>query len=148
MVMREALILDAVRTPTAKGRAGGKLSRVHPVDLLAHTLRALRDRVADDTLSPDDVIAGCVSQVGQQSRNIARNAVLAAGFPDVVPATTIDRMCGSSQQASQFAAQAVMSGQQELVIACGVESMSQVPMRSAEAGQDPYGHTLPNRYSD
>jgi acetyl-CoA acyltransferase len=146
--MREALILDAVRTPTAKGRAGGKLSRVHPVDLLAHTLRALRDRVADDTLSPDDVIAGCVSQVGQQSRNIARNAVLAAGFPDVVPATTIDRMCGSSQQASQFAAQAVMSGQQELVIACGVESMSQVPMRSAEAGQDPYGQTLPNRYSD
>lgn len=147
--MREALILDAVRTPTAKGKPGGKLSNVHPVDLLAHTLRALRTRSgADDGWQPDDVIAGCVSQVGRQSRNIGRNALLAAGFPEAVPATTIDRMCGSSQQCAQFAAQAVMSGQQDLVIACGVESMSQVPMRTAEIGQDPYGQGVAARYPD
>ena len=124
--MREAVIVEAVRTPV--GRRGGKLKQWHPVDLLAHTLRALMARTPLDPAQIDDVIAGCVSQVGEQSLNVARSAVLGAGFPESVPGTTIDRQCGSSQQAVHFAAQAVMSGATDAVIACGVESMSRVPL--------------------
>ena len=146
--MRDAVIVDAVRTPTGKGRPGGALSGVHPVDLLAQVLRAVVERTGIDPADVDDVIAGCVSQAGEQSRNIGRNALLAAGFPDSVPATTVDRMCGSSQQAAHFAAQAVMSGAADLVIACGVESMSRVPMRTAELGADPFGPGVAQRYPD
>ena len=124
--MREAVIVEAVRTPV--GRRGGKLKVWHPVDLLAHTLRALVARAPIDPALIDDVIAGCVSQVGEQSLNVARSAVLGAGFPDSVPGTTIDRQCGSGQQAVHFAAQAVMSGACDAVIACGVESMSRIPL--------------------
>lgn len=124
--MREAVIVEAVRTPV--GRRGGKLKQWHPVDLLAHTLRALMARTPLDPAQIDDVIAGCVSQAGEQSLNVARSAVLGAGFPESVPGTTIDRQCGSSQQAVHFAAQAVMSGAADAVIACGVESMSRVPL--------------------
>ncbi|HVE92366.1 MAG TPA: thiolase family protein [Actinomycetota bacterium] len=124
--MREAVVVDAVRTPL--GRRNGKLKNWHPVDLLAHVLQASVDRTGVDPLEVDDVIAGCVSQVGEQSCNIARNAWLAAGFPVEVPGTTVDRQCGSSQQAVHFAAQGVMSGAYDLAIACGVENMSRVPM--------------------
>src|SRR5437588_9434460 len=113
--LREAVIVDAVRTPV--GRRGGKLKDWHPVDLLAHTLRALVERTTFDPSKIDDVIAGCVSQVGEQSLNVARSAALGAGFPQSVPGTTIDRQCGSSQQAVHFAAQAVMSGACDAVIA-------------------------------
>jgi acetyl-CoA acyltransferase len=142
----EAVIVGAVRTPTGRGRPGGRLAAVHPVDLLAGTLRELVRRTGVDPSTVDDVIAGCVSQVAEQSRNIARNAVLAAGFPQTVPATTVDRMCGSSQQAVHFAAQGVQAGAYDIVIACGVESMSRVPMRTAELGADPYGPAVAARY--
>ena len=125
----EAYIVDAVRT--AGGRRGGRLAGVHPVDLAAGALDALIERTGIDPASVDDVIMGCVSQAGEQSMHVGRNAVLAAGrLPQSTPAVTIDRQCGSSQQAIQFAAQAVMSGTQDVVIASGVESMSRVPMGS------------------
>ncbi|MGZ3520755.1 MAG: thiolase family protein [Vulcanimicrobiaceae bacterium] len=124
--MREVVIADAVRTPA--GRRRGALSRWHPVDLLAHTLRALVQRSDLDPASVDDVIAGCVSQVGEQSLNVARNALLAAGFPEHVPGTTIDRQCGSSQQAIAFASQGILAGAYDCAIACGVESMTRVPL--------------------
>ena len=127
--MPEAYIVDAVRT--AGGRRGGKLAGVHPVDLAAKSLDALVERTGIDPASVDDVIMGCVSQAGEQSMHVGRNAVLAARrLPQSTPAVTIDRQCGSSQQAIQFAAQAVMSGTQDVVIASGVESMSRVPMGS------------------
>ncbi len=126
--MREAVIVEAVRTPV--GRRGGKLKDRHPVDLLAFILRELVARTPLHPSQIDDVIAGCVSQVGEQSLNVARNALLGAGFPDSVPGTTVDRQCGSSQQAIHFAAQAVMSGACDVVIACGVESMTRVPLGS------------------
>ncbi|GAC1388329.1 MAG: thiolase family protein [Vulcanimicrobiaceae bacterium] len=126
--MREAVIVEAVRTPV--GRRGGRLKDWHAVDLLAYTLGALVHRAQFDPGQIDDVIAGCVSQVGEQSLNVARNALLGAGFPQSVPGTTIDRQCGSSQQALHFAAQAIMSGACDAVIACGVESMSRVPLGS------------------
>jgi acetyl-CoA acetyltransferase family protein len=124
--MNHACIIDAVRTPV--GRRGGALKDVHAVALLARTLQALVARSAIDTDRIDDVIAGCVSQVGEQSLNVARNAALAAGFPQHVPGTTVDRQCGSSQQAIAFAAQGVAAGAYDAVIACGVESMTRIPL--------------------
>ena len=126
--MADAYIVDAVRT--AGGRRGGKLSGVHPADLAADVLNALLDRTGIDPTAVDDVIMGCVTQAGEQSFAFGRNAVFASRLPDSVPAVTIDRQCGSSQQAIQFAAQAVMSGIQDVVIAAGAESMSRVPMFS------------------
>lgn len=144
--MREAVIIDAVRTPMGRGKPGGKLANIHPVDLLAETLRALVERTGIDPGEIDDVIAGCVSQVGEQTFNIARNGVLAAGFPESVPATTVDRQCGSSQQAAHFAAQGVIAGAYDVAIACGVESMSRVPMGSSMNGQNPFGSKIFERY--
>ena len=135
--MKEPVIVDAVRTPV--GRRGKALKDWHPTDLLAHTLSALVERTGIDPEMVDDVIAGCVRQVGEQSMNIARNAVLGAGFPESVPATTIDRQCGSSQQAAHFAAQGIMSGSYEVAIACGVESMTRVPLGEAFEVDGPMG---------
>lgn len=146
--MHEAVIVDAVRTASAKGKPGGALSSVHPVDLLADVLDQLISRNGIDPTEIDDVIAGTVSQIGEQSMNVARNAVLAAGLPETLPATTIDRQCGSSQQAATFAAQAIMSGSQDVVVACGVESMSRVPLGSSLAGQDALGALLRERYPE
>lgn len=124
--MAQAFIVDALRT--AGGRRGGRLSGWHPVDLGASVIDALVERVGIDPASIDDVIVGCVSQVGEQSSNVARNIVLASKLPQSVPGTSVDRQCGSSQQAIHFAAQAVMSGSMDVVLAAGVESMSRVPM--------------------
>ncbi len=144
--MRDVVIVEAVRTPMGRGKPGGKLSQVHPVDLLAETLRGLVDRAGIDPALVDDVITGCVSQTGEQTFNIGRNAVLAAGFPESVPATTIDRQCGSSQQSAHFAAQGVIAGAYDVAIACGVEVMSRVPMGSSMAGQNPFGSRVFERY--
>lgn len=146
--MAEAVIVDVVRTASGRGKIGGALSGIHPVDLLSTALEALVRRTGLDPALIDDVIGGCVGQVGEQSANITRQAVLAAGFPEHVPATTIDRQCGSSQQAAAFAAQAVISGMQDVVIACGVESMSRVPLGSQTLGQDFAGSKLRRRYPD
>ena len=148
--MREAVIVEAVRTPVGRGKAGkGALHPIHPVDLLAHSLRSLVERTGVDPERIDDVIGGCVDQVGEQAMNTTRYAVLAAGLPESVPATTIDRQCGSSQQAVHFAAQGVMSGAYDVVVAAGVESMSRVPMWSnVPAGADPFGPGVAARYPD
>lgn len=143
--MPTAVIVDAVRTPL--GRRNGKLKDWHPVDLAAHTLRAVVDRNDVDPGLVDDVIMGCVSQVGEQGVNIARNAVLGAGFPESVVGTSVDRQCGSSQQAAHFAAQGVMAGAYDLVIAAGVESMTRVPMgASISTGGMPFGPKMTERY--
>jgi len=142
--MRDAVIVGAVRTPV--GRRNGGLSGVHPVDLSAHVLRSLAERTGLDPADVEDVIWGVVSQVGEQSWNAGRNAVLAAGWPESVPGTTLDRQCGSSQQALHFAAATVISGQADLVVAGGVESMSRVPMGSSAQGADPYGDAVADRY--
>src|SRR5471032_2207804 len=126
--MTTAVIVDAVRT--AGGKRNGKLRNWHAVDLASEALKALQERNNLDPSLVDDVIMGCVMQVSEQSLNIGRNAVLAAGWPESVPGTTIDRQCGSSQQAIHFAAQAVMSGAMDIVIGAGVESMSRVPIGS------------------
>ncbi len=144
----EAVIVDVMRTPVGRGKPGGRLSGLHPVDLLAGVLDALVTRNDLDPALVDDVIGGCVSQIGEQGSNITRNAVLAAGFPETVPGTTVDRQCGSSQQAATFAAQAVLAGQAHIVIACGVESMSRVPLGSSTAGADPLGSRIRARYPD
>ncbi|MFW6718736.1 thiolase family protein [Streptomyces sp. MAR4 CNY-716] len=141
-----AVVVDAVRTASGKGKPGGALSGVHSVDLLAEVLRALVDRNGLDPARLDDVLAGCVTQAADQSFNIARNAVLAAGFPESVPGTTVDRQCGSSQQAAHFAAQGVMAGAYDIAVAAGVESMSRVPMGTAAVGRDPFGDRLAARY--
>ena len=141
---REAVIVGAVRSPI--GRRAGSLSGIHPVDLLATVLRELVDRTGVDPGRVDDHITGCVSQVGEQSINIGRNTWLAAGFPEEVPGTTVDRQCGSSQQAVHFAAQGVIAGAYDLVVASGVESMSRVPMGSSMVGQIPWGEALIARY--
>ena len=148
--MPEAVIVDAVRTPVGIGKPGkGELSGIHPVDLSAHVLRALVERTGIDPTLIDDVMWGCVSQVGEQGANIARNAVLAAGLPESVPGVTVDRQCGSSQQAITFAAAAVMSGQLDVVVAGGVESMSRVPMFSnTVGGEGPFSASLSGRYDD
>jgi acetyl-CoA acyltransferase len=143
--MRDAVIVGAVRTPI--GRRKGGLSGIHPVDLSAHVLRALADRTLLNPADVDDVAWGCVSQVGEQSWNIGRNAVLAAGWPESVPGTTVDRQCGSSQQAVHMAAAAVIAGQADLVVAGGVESMTRVPMGATGPGT-PYGDALRDRYRD
>jgi acetyl-CoA acetyltransferase family protein len=145
--MREAVIVDAVRTPV--GRRDGALKSWHPVDLLGHTLKTIVQRNKLDPALVDDVIAGCVGQAGEQAFNVARNAVLAAGFPESVPGTTVDRQCGSSQQAAHFAAQGVMAGSYDVAIACGVECMSRVPMGSNGAGPGkPFGPMVMRRYND
>lgn len=133
MPAESAVIVDVVRTPSGRGKPGGALSGVHPVDLAAATLTALLQRNGLESRQIDDVIMGCVSQTAEQSTNIARQAVLAAGFDETVPAVSIDRQCGSSQQAAHFAAQGVIAGAYDIVIAAGVESMSRVPLGSAGA---------------
>jgi acetyl-CoA acetyltransferase family protein len=137
MPVREAVIVDVVRTPI--GRRKGALAGWHPADLLGFTLRHLIDRCHIDPLRLDDVVCGCVTQVGEQSTNIARNAVVAAGLPWTTPGTTVDRQCGSSQQAMHFVAASVMAGLYDIAIACGVESMTRVPLASnARGGQGPF----------
>jgi acetyl-CoA C-acetyltransferase len=149
--MAEAYIVEALRT--AGGRRGGALAGWHPADMAGEILNALIDRTGLDPAAVEDVIMGCVSQVGEQSFHIGRNAVLASKLPDSVPAVSIDRQCGSSQQALQFAAQAVMSGTQDIVIAAGVESMTRVPMGSptilaakAGIGVGPWSDRIKQRY--
>ena len=133
--MAEAYIIDACRTPV--GKRGGALSQVHPADLGAHILTAIVERTGIDPNTVDDVIFGCIDQLGPQAGDIARTAWLAAGFPEEVPGVTIDRQCGSSQQAVHFAAQAVMSGTMDVVIAGGVQNMSLIPIGSAgKAGKE------------
>ena len=146
--MREAVIVDAVRTPG--GKRNGKLQDWHAVDLAAHVLKALEERTGIDPSVIDDVIMGCVMQVGEQSLNIGRNAVLAAGWPESVPATTVDRQCGSSQQALHFAAQGVIAGAYDVVIAAGVEVMTRTPMgASVVKGMGfPFSETMQNRYEE
>ncbi len=144
--MATAVIVDAVRTPL--GRRNGALREWHPVDLTAHVLRSLVERNGLDPGEVDDVIVGCVSQTGEQALNVARNGALAAGFPESVPGTTVDRQCGSSQQALHFAAQGVMAGAYDVVIAAGVESMTRVPMGSTilNGPGKPFGPLLAQRY--
>src|SRR6202012_5479146 len=146
--MTTAVIVDIIRTPAGKGKPGGALSGVHPAALLAQTLTALVERNGLDTALVDDVIAGCVGQIGDQSLKIARTALLTAGFPESVPGTTVDRQFGSSQQAAHFAAQGVIAGAYDIVVACGVESMSRIPMGTAGIGQDPFGPSVAARYPD
>ncbi|MGW5523972.1 thiolase family protein [Gordonia sp. NPDC003950] len=146
--MPEAVIVDVVRLASGKGKPGGALSETKPVELLAHVLRALVERNDLDPARVDDVIGGCVGQAGEQALNISRTALLSAGFPESVPATTVDRQCGSSQQAAHFAAQGVIAGAYDIVIAAGVESMSRVPMGFSTAGQSPYGPSIAARYPD
>src|SRR5215813_7867465 len=148
MNTRQAVIVDAVRTPM--GKRDGMLRNWHPVDLLAHTLTGLVQR---NRLNPElieDVITGCVMQAGEQAANIGRNAVLAAGFPESVPATTVDRQCGSSQQSAHLAAQGVMAGAYDIAIAAGVEVMSLVPMGASAMVKDvgfPFGPLVGARYA-
>ena len=144
--MRETVIVGAVRTPV--GKRNGGLAGMHAADLSAVVLNELAERTGVDPEVVDDVIWGCVSQVGDQSSNIGRYAVLAAGWPESIPGTTINRACGSSQQALDFAVQAVMSGQQDVVVAGGVEVMSRVPLGSARASGMPYGPKVLARYDD
>ncbi len=147
--MSTAVIVDAVRTPL--GKRNGKLKDWHPVDLAAETLRALVDRTGVDPELVDDVVMGCVMQVGEQGVNIARNAVLAAGWPEAVPGTTVDRQCGSSQQAAHFAAQGVIAGAYDVVVAAGVEVMTRVPMGASMADGKfgyPFGPKVGARYAD
>ncbi len=144
---RTAVIVDVVRTPSGRGKPGGALSGIHPVDLAAGVLQSVLERNGLESRQIDDVLLGCVSQVGDQAMNIARQAVLAAGFDESVPATTIDRQCGSSQQAAHFAAQGVIAGAYDIVIAGGVESMSRVPLGSSRAGGS-RSALLDERYPD
>ncbi|MEV5530000.1 thiolase family protein [Streptomyces prunicolor] len=142
--MREAVVVEAVRT--AVGKRNGGLAGVHAADLSAVVLNALVDRTGLDPEVVDDVVWGCVGQLGDQSSNIGRYAVLAAGWPETIPGTTVNRACGSSQQALDFAVQAVMSGQQDVVVAGGVEVMSRVPLGASRAGGVPYGPQVLARY--
>ena len=143
--MRDAVIVEAVRTPT--GKRNGGLAGVHPADLSAHVLRALVERSGIDPALVDDVIWGCVSQIGEQTFDVARTAVLSAGWPESVPGTTVDRQCGSSQQALHFAAAGVIAGHYDLAVAGGVESMSRVPMGSAMTA-NPLGEDYRARYGE
>lgn len=144
----EAVLVDVVRTPVGRGKAGGALSGVHPVDLAAGVLSAVLERSGLESRQIDDVLLGCVSQVGEQSMNIGRQAVLAAGFDERVPASTIDRQCGSSQQAVHIAAQGIIAGAYDIVIAGGVESMSRVPLGSSATGGSPLSPRLRARYPE
>ncbi|MFF5030969.1 thiolase family protein [Nocardia salmonicida] len=147
--MRDAVIVEAVRTPIGRGKPNGALHDVHPVDLLAHSLRAVVERSGIDPVLIDDVIGGIVTQVGEQGANMTRRAALAAGYPESVPATTVDRQCGSSQQAIHFAAQGVIAGAYDIVVAAGVESMGRVPMGASVLGAtDLSGIAFAQRYPD
>ena len=148
--MRDAVIVESVRTPVGIGKPEkGALCGIHPVDLSAHTLKALVERAGIDPAHIDDVYWGCVGQVGEQSANVARNSALAAGFPVDVPGVSIDRQCGSSQQAVAFAAASVISGNADVVIAGGVESMSRVPMFTNMSGGDgPFSPEMIRQYPD
>ncbi|GEM31446.1 acetyl-CoA acetyltransferase [Nocardia neocaledoniensis NBRC 108232] len=147
--MRDAVIVEAVRTPIGRGKPNGALHDVHPVDLLAHSLRAVIERSGIDPALVDDVIGGIVTQVGEQGSNMTRRAALAAGYPESVPATTVDRQCGSSQQAIHFAAQGVIAGAYDIVVAAGVESMGRVPMGANLIGAtDLSGVAFAERYPD
>src|SRR5438477_505819 len=139
--MPEAFIIDAVRTPVT--RRGGGLAAVHPADLGAHVIRHLLGRTGADPEAADDVVFGCVDTVGPQAGDIARTAWLAAGLPEAVPGVTVDRQCGSSQQAVHFAAQAVLSGTADLVVAGGVQNMSQIPIAAAMTAGQAFGHDDP-----
>src|SRR5487761_453680 len=141
--MRDAVIVQAVRTPV--GKRNGGLSGVQPADLSAHVLVALAERSGIDPALVDDVIWGCVGQVGEQAADIARNAVLAAGWPESVPGVTVDRQCGSSQQSVHFAAAGLVAGQYDVVVAGGVESMSRVPMMGVVGQSNPFGPALDSR---
>jgi acetyl-CoA acyltransferase len=141
------VIVEAVRTTSGKGKIGGELSGVHAATLLATVLDELVTRAGVGPAVVDDVIAGCVTQGGEQGGNVARSAILAAGFPEQVPGTTVDRQCGSSQQAVHFAAQGVAAGAYDVAIACGVELMSRTPMFSQYADSDPYGPQVAERYA-
>ncbi len=145
--MNDAVIVDVIRSGSGRGKPGGALSGTHPVDLLGGVLATLVERNGLDPAQVDDVIAGCVSQAGEQTFNLARNAALAAGFPITVPGVTIDRQCGSSQQAAHFAAQGVIAGAYDIVIAGGVESMSRVPMGTPTGGRDPFGPQVADRFA-
>lgn len=142
--MRDAVIVEAVRTPV--GKRDGALSGTHPVELSALVLRALAERAGLDPAEVEDVIWGCVGQVGEQTADIARNAALAAGWPESVTGVTVDRQCGSSQQSVHFAAAGLVAGHYDVVVAGGVESMSRVPMGSAAQGADPFGERLLERF--
>ncbi|GAA4409970.1 acetyl-CoA acyltransferase [Advenella faeciporci] len=144
--MEEAVIVDAIRSPIGRSKAGGAFTQMHPTDLLAQLLQGIVERNKLDPALVDDVITGCVSQVGEQSGTPGRVAWLAAGYPEHVPSTTIDRKCGSSQQAVHFAAQGIMAGAYDIVIACGIESMSHVPMGVSRLDQNPYGEAFLRRY--
>ncbi|MFE3459256.1 thiolase family protein [Nocardiopsis aegyptia] len=147
--MPEAVIVDAVRTPIGKGKPTGALHGVNAVDLLAHSLAALTARTGLDPALVDDVIGGVVTQHGEQAANMTRRALLAAGYPESVPATTVDRQCGSSQQAVHFAAQGVIAGAYDIVVAAGVESMGRVPMGTNLVGSaDPLGSGFAKRYPE
>ncbi len=144
--MRRAVLIDIVRSPFGKGKPGGILSRLHPVDLYAQILKGLVNRVGIDPSLIEDVITGCVLQVGEQAGNIGRQSVLAAGLPESVPAVTLDRKCGSAQQAIDFAAQGVIAGAYDVVVGGGVEMMSLIPMKSNRMGRDAEGKELKKRY--
>ncbi|MCP2276562.1 thiolase family protein [Nocardia amikacinitolerans] len=147
--MRDAVIVEAVRTPIGKGKPNGALHDVHAVDLLAHSLRAVVERSGIDPALIDDVIGGVVTQVGEQGTNVTRRAALAAGYPESVPATTVDRQCGSSQQAIHFAAQGVIAGAYDIVVAAGVESMGRIPMGANLVGsEDVSGVAFAERYPE
>ncbi|QCP50344.1 thiolase family protein [Trinickia violacea] len=148
MTTNSAVIVDAIRTPMGRGKAGGALSELHPTDLLGQLFKRLMSRNDVDPGSVDDVIVGCVSQVGEQSGSPGRIAWLGAGLPEHVPSTVVDRRCGSSQQAVHFAAQGIAAGAYDIVVAGGVESMSRVPMFTARIGKDPLGAMLYARYPD
>src|SRR3984957_18271294 len=143
--MRDAVIVEAVRTPVGKRKGG--LSEIQPTDLSAHVLKAVAERSGIDPAIVEDVIWGCVGQVGEQAIDIARNAVLGAGWPESVPGVTVDRQCGSSQQAVSFAAASVIAGHYDVVVAGGVESMSRVPMGMSAVGQVPFGTGFTERYA-
>lgn len=146
--MRRAVIVDIVRSPFGRGREGGALSHMHPVDLYARILQALAARTGIDPAMVEDVITGCVIQVGEQSANIGRQGVLAAGWPETVPALSLDRKCGSAQQAMDFAAQGVIAGAYDIVVAGGIEMMSRVSMKSNRMGRDNLGPMFHARYPE
>lgn len=142
----DAVLVDVVRTPSGKGKPGGSLSSLHPVDLMAGTIRDLLDRTGIDPGTVEDVIVGVLSQAGRQAVNVGRNAALAAGLPETVPGTTVDRQCGSALQAVQFAVSGVVAGFYDVVLAGGVEMMSHNPINHAWMGEDPWGDQIARRY--
>lgn len=146
MTLQTPFLVDAIRSPAGRTKAGGAFTELHPTELLAQVLRQLVERNGIDPGEVGDVITGCVSQAGEQSATPGRVAWLAAGFPEHVPSTTIDRKCGSSQQAIAFAAQGIQAGVHDIVIACGIESMSRVPMGVARMDKNPFGPSYIERY--